>query len=228
MRVVGAVMISYTIPAIPTRYRGRLYRSRLEARWAAFFDLLGWEHEYEPFELNGWIPDFLLRGTWASGYRAGVLVEIKPVSTYDRDVGQKVIDACADTEWEGGTDRLLFGVAPWRAERRWLNIGWGILEGQHADGDTVAPRRCSINDYDVPIICFADSKGVTFDLGQPGRPIGGMLTGYDSYFDIHYPQHFKADLLHDLIAQDEWIGNIEKLWAEATNRVQWRGRETQS
>jgi hypothetical protein len=25
----------YSIPAIPTRYRGRLYRSRLEARWAA-------------------------------------------------------------------------------------------------------------------------------------------------------------------------------------------------
>jgi len=30
----------YTIPAIPTRYNGVNFRSRLEAKWAAFFDLL--------------------------------------------------------------------------------------------------------------------------------------------------------------------------------------------
>ena len=31
----------YQIAAIPTLYRGRQYRSRLEAKWAAFFDLAG-------------------------------------------------------------------------------------------------------------------------------------------------------------------------------------------
>lgn len=34
-------MTGFRVAAIPTRYRGRLYRSRLEAKWAAFFDLLG-------------------------------------------------------------------------------------------------------------------------------------------------------------------------------------------
>lgn len=44
--------------AIPTLYEGVRFRSRLEARWAAFFDLMGWKWEYEPIDFNGWIPDF--------------------------------------------------------------------------------------------------------------------------------------------------------------------------
>lgn len=60
------------IKAIPTEYAGYMFRSRLEARWAAFFDLLGWEWEYEPFDLNGYIPDFILTSA------EPILVEVKP------------------------------------------------------------------------------------------------------------------------------------------------------
>ena len=31
--------LTYNIPAIETKYRGMLFRSRLEARWAAFFEI---------------------------------------------------------------------------------------------------------------------------------------------------------------------------------------------
>ena len=48
------------IPAIPTRYRDVMMRSRLEARWAAFFDAVGLPWEYEPIRLDGWVPDFRL------------------------------------------------------------------------------------------------------------------------------------------------------------------------
>ena len=53
------------IKAIETIYNGRRYRSRLEARWAVFFDSLGIRFEYEPegFVLsNGmaYLPDFFL------------------------------------------------------------------------------------------------------------------------------------------------------------------------
>lgn len=64
----------YTIKAIPTTYAGVNFRSRLEARWAALFDLSGIKWDYEPFDLDGWAPDFLLRIGGCS-----VLVEIKPV-----------------------------------------------------------------------------------------------------------------------------------------------------
>ncbi len=37
-----------TVQAIPTRYAGCHFRSRLEARWAVFFDTVGIPWEYEP------------------------------------------------------------------------------------------------------------------------------------------------------------------------------------
>ena len=36
------------IKPIETIYKGYRFRSRLEARWAVFFDALGIEYEYEP------------------------------------------------------------------------------------------------------------------------------------------------------------------------------------
>jgi hypothetical protein len=60
--------------AHPTTYGGARFRSRLEARWAAFFDLAGWRWEYEPLDLEGWSPDFALIGRDQT-----VLVEVKPI-----------------------------------------------------------------------------------------------------------------------------------------------------
>lgn len=62
--------------AIATAYRQFEFRSRLEAKWAAFFDLCGWSWSYEPIDLCGWIPDFVI-GEWPT------LVEIKPFFKYD-------------------------------------------------------------------------------------------------------------------------------------------------
>jgi hypothetical protein len=58
--------------AIPTLYKGIRYRSRLEAKWGAFFELLELGALYEPFDLKGWIPDFSIGDD--------LLVEVKPVS----------------------------------------------------------------------------------------------------------------------------------------------------
>ena len=53
------------IKAIETHYNGYRFRSRLEARWAVYFDALGIEYEYEPegYVLQGgstYLPDFYL------------------------------------------------------------------------------------------------------------------------------------------------------------------------
>lgn len=66
------------IKAIETRYKGCNFRSRLEARWAVFFDALGvkWEYEPEGFDLGemGWyLPDF-----WLPTFSGGMWVEVKP------------------------------------------------------------------------------------------------------------------------------------------------------
>lgn len=75
-----------TIAAIETRYAGCRFRSRLEARWAVFFDHLGVPWEYEPqgyligdLAGNVWtgpyLPDFRLAGSW--------WVEVKGSPTLD-------------------------------------------------------------------------------------------------------------------------------------------------
>lgn len=52
------------IKPIETNYNGYRFRSRLEARWAVFFDVLGieWEYEKEGYDLDGikYLPDFWL------------------------------------------------------------------------------------------------------------------------------------------------------------------------
>lgn len=48
----------YDIAAHPTVYKSVAFRSRLEARWAAFFDIIGWRWQYEPIDFADWVPDF--------------------------------------------------------------------------------------------------------------------------------------------------------------------------
>src|SRR5690349_12918781 len=65
--------------AIPTTYASVNFRSRLEARWAAFLDGMGVPWDYEPLELDGYIPDFVLRPPGDDPRR--VIVEVKPAWT---------------------------------------------------------------------------------------------------------------------------------------------------
>jgi len=74
------------IKAIQAEYSGITFRSRLEARWAMFFDGIGveWHYEYEGFQLSsGWyVPDFWLPKV-RSGSKVGVFVEVKPFQVND-------------------------------------------------------------------------------------------------------------------------------------------------
>lgn len=73
-----------TIKAIPTKYKGVEFRSRLEARWAVFYDALGikYLYEHEGYQLpSGWyLPDFFL-----PDIDDGCFTEIKPVEPSDTE-----------------------------------------------------------------------------------------------------------------------------------------------
>jgi hypothetical protein len=89
----------------PTRYAGRLFRSRLEAKWASFFDSLGWKWEYEPERIDAWMPDFLLFGIKSRR----IYVEVKPDHLMRHAYG-KVSDAMRRFAW--GRAGLVVGEAP--------------------------------------------------------------------------------------------------------------------
>jgi hypothetical protein len=90
-----AMKFKYTVKAHPTMYNGVQYRSRLEARWAAFFDLIGWKHEYEPIDLPGWSPDFRVVFPCGHSECSGshtLLVEVKPYFRLEQFKGHPSCD----------------------------------------------------------------------------------------------------------------------------------------
>lgn len=78
--------------AHPTKYSDVMFRSRLEARWAAFFDLCEFEWQYEPVDLDGWTPDFYLKfpcGHSSCGGYHSLFVEVKPYSNIAEFAGHQ-------------------------------------------------------------------------------------------------------------------------------------------
>lgn len=97
--------MSGEIKVIQTYHLGYHFRSRLEARWAVFFDALGikWEYEKEGYDLGslGWyLPDFYLptldcfieikgkKATEIEQNKCGRLSSISPVFLFDEGLGE--------------------------------------------------------------------------------------------------------------------------------------------
>lgn len=216
---IQAAQTRAAIPAITTRYKGRLYRSRLEARWAAFFDLLFWKHEYEPLDLRGWFPDFRLTGQRIDGSDRPVLAEVKPITEYDPAVGAKMTNALFDMEHPPALDLLLLGCAPFTTSRGEFVVGWHV----NSDYDSDTRTSGSLAAFK----CFAGPKGLVIDIADD-CPADGLLTAWSSY----YPWNGQTDCYRpDLLDGGQQAAEIGRLlmakWAEAANRVQWRGREAQ-
>ncbi|MFN9203862.1 MAG: hypothetical protein ACK6DP_12455 [Gemmatimonas sp.] len=77
--------MKYTHTPHPTTYAGVRFRSRLEARWAAFFDLCQWSWDYEPVELAGWAPDFLVHvSSEITNTRVSLYAEVKPYTALEQ------------------------------------------------------------------------------------------------------------------------------------------------
>ena len=88
------------IKPIKTFYKGIEFRSRLEARWARFFDACGvrWDYEQEGYELgNGrrYLPDFLIHnvgiyGSEEKGIYFDIYIEVKGIMT--KEDSEKIIN----------------------------------------------------------------------------------------------------------------------------------------
>lgn len=105
------------IKPIETVYNGYRFRSRLEARWAVFFDALGVKYEYEPegFQRNGvlYLPDFLIydvEGVHARNWRQNIYVEVKGVP--DEESARKVFNCSAGYYEEADEEYAEHGGIP--------------------------------------------------------------------------------------------------------------------
>jgi hypothetical protein len=179
---------------IPTIYNMRRYRSRLEARWAAFFDLLQWDAHYEPFDLNGYVPDFVINGRehWGDGCDVTtpaivpILVEVKPVSGPN---DQLFVDTLRKIEQSGWQGEALIVSYYFPDDGTDQHIGW-MEDGAIA---TLQQTRRS-----PATIGFCNSVQSYFDRISGYYPGGSTGVGSD---------------LEEVFCA---------LWNEAGNLVQWR------
>jgi hypothetical protein len=123
------------VRAIETRYQSHLFRSRLEARWACMFDLVGWEWTYEPFDAHWYIPDFVLLGD------GSVAVEVKPATTLE-ELERHALDVEEGLVGYWNHDYLVVGVNPTFGKA----IGW---HGSYLPGYAEA-RNGDVHWHDAP------------------------------------------------------------------------------
>jgi hypothetical protein len=135
------------LKAIETVYQGYRFRSRLEARWAVFFDAFHapWEYEKEGFDINGvwYLPDFWLP-------TLGVYAEVKP----------DMLDQHAYALAEACECLVLDGVP---AIRLYHHAGFGRGEDgfYHYPG---YPEECVVNGYDQYLRSRGEHVGVHFPM----------------------------------------------------------------
>ncbi|MCR5942646.1 hypothetical protein FG152_17740 [Ochrobactrum sp. XJ1] len=67
-------------------YDGLVFKTTLEARWAAFFDLAKWDWDVNPVPVGDWVPDFRVSIPCGHSECSGshdLLVSILPVANID-------------------------------------------------------------------------------------------------------------------------------------------------
>lgn len=165
------------ITPIETIYKGRRFRSRLEARWAIFFDAIdiGWEYETEGFQIANtkYLTDFKLLSFGST--KVELFVEIKP-----RKPSLDEIKKCYEVSIGTNTDILLICGTPGLPEFSEIGENWNLKTGYVA---LHFPAQSTIKgkEQNTPFNLWAQS--CRFELFQTG-PDGNSLDVWPIYFLI--------------------------------------------
>lgn len=166
------------ISAIETIYKGRRFRSRLEARWAIFFDAIdiGWEYETEGFQIGDskYLTDFKLLSFGST--KVDLFVEIKP-----RKPSIDEVKKCYEVSVGTNTDMLLICGTPGLPEFSEIGENWNLKTGYVA--------------IHFPAITSLSSKDVItpFDLWAETSRFKLFQTGIDGHFLDVWPIYFIFD-----------------------------------
>lgn len=180
-----------TLKAIETEYRGYRFRSRLEARWAVFFDACGvkWEYEPEGYKLpNGqfYLPDFLLHDVTFNHMRYSegndLYVEVKGKMTAED--AEKIKGFAFPSEYnEDDWESYFNGITP-------LLVVGAIPEGtdMYEIEDNVFDVAFGSAPYGVPLYNFetvdGDDFGAVPGVGKDGKfQLFGADSSYTGYMD---------------------------------------------
>ena len=103
-----------------TEHAGTVFRNRLSAGWAAWFDWRGVAWEHEPAAFGDWTPDFRIRVRQQTRY-----VQVAPVDAFPREAAEWI----NTSPWAGTA--MIVGLGPdhmWVRERgRWQALEKGSI-----------------------------------------------------------------------------------------------------
>jgi len=154
--------MEYSIKAKPTYYNNRLYRSRLEARWAAYFDLAGWDYEYEPMEINGRNPDFIISCKSKSYDTSSIIVEVKPREYLTKEYMEKAYNDYSKYPAHG----LFLTESPFNFNDRNIVIGQGwqyINQEGFPNTEIIDLEMKCVNDFGSEYMSF---DGMVFGITE--------------------------------------------------------------
>jgi hypothetical protein len=208
--------VTYEIPAKATLYKGQMFRSRLEAKWAAFFDLLRWRWCYEPFDLGGWSPDFAIHAPGAQNVSKIILVEVKPIMEFDEDIARKMVESCP-SHWEDYEDYdendCSFGVPTLILDFELLLLGVSPKFGGCYDDNFVGWLRDDSH---------WDSEGWDRALFQQHYDQVGFYHMSGSWNNRICDFHYKSDTYDHERHRKCQVIDIEEVWGKASSAVQWQ------
>jgi len=188
---------------IPTiGVRGIQFRSRIEAQWACIFEKLGWDWEYEPIDLQGYIPDFIIKFD-----EDEILIEIKgDTNIWKEEVYKPHIDKILKSGWKGqfGILGSVYKISDDLSGRNVINIG-KLYQTKWKMYDSDKNLKEDYN-YDDLIIVYSNNVNKFYVDGIKYRDIldSSLYSVKDTY---------TSNIC-------EYFLNI---WVEAKNKVQWKG-----
>ena len=190
--------MQYTIAARETFYKGIRFRSRLEARWAAFFEIIQWKWKYEPVDLQSWTPDFWVAFPCGhSECRFLSLVETRPL--------------CIDPECAC--------KHPFDEDAQYRHRHWDechFAKSFHHELYVEVKPYHSIEQFKDHIVWNFIHEGENFSC--PPHP---AMFGIDPFVVGWQMIHGAGGGWEDRLSN--WTDcSVEEMWIEAGNIVQWR------
>jgi len=157
-----------TIKAIETHYKGCHFRSRLEARWAVFLDVLGvrWEYEKQGFDLPSgpYLPDFWIVPA-ANGRAAWLEIKPEQPTKGERDLVKELAES-------SGSVGLIFAGSPWHNEQFVY-----VFLPSGAETNVTAPMCQFLATGNIGFLATVEKDDTAGFVFFPGIDLGALKSG---------------------------------------------------
>ena len=192
-----------TTRAIPTiGARGLHFRSRLEAQWSFVFTELNWNWEYEPYDLNGYIPDFIV--TFEDGNE--LLVEVKGImNAWDKE--EECEEYILKIKNSGWTKKYMIVGG---------NVGLGKFSKHRGHGVSLGLVGCFDFDgfdyynYTVPVLEAHRDDDTWWSIIRDDDDRDDYDIGLNN-----------GEILHHSTRHSDTAQLFQEIWTKSKNATQW-------